>query len=132
MLLPLLAWAYLDLGETACAEELAAEAVARATEETYRLALSDAHRIRGLVAQRTGDWHEAEAALKAALDFAHAVQLPYAEAKAQCVLAQLHAAQGDPVRARRCCEAALAICHRLGERLYAGHVARALAALDDG
>jgi hypothetical protein len=42
----------------------------------------------------------------------------YAEAKALYVYGQLHAARGEPEQARKMYQAALLICHRLGEGLY--------------
>jgi hypothetical protein len=56
--------------------------------------------------------------------------LPYAEAKARYGYGQLYAAKGESEPAREQYRAALAILDRLGERLYAEHVERALAELD--
>jgi tetratricopeptide (TPR) repeat protein len=125
--LPLLAWAYGDLGELKRAERLAKQAVVLATKQEQRLALLDALRVSALVAIRTRRWPEAAAALQEAIALARAMHYPYAEAKAHSVYGQLHAARGEPERARERYEAALAICARLGERLYAGHIEQALA-----
>ncbi len=72
----------------------------------------------------------ADAALREAIQVAREVLYPYAEAKARYVYGQLHAAKGEPELAREQFEAALAICGRLGERLYAVRIERALAALE--
>jgi hypothetical protein len=54
---------------------------------------------------------------------------PYAEAKTPYVYGQLHAAMGEPDLARERFAAALAILNRLGERLYAEHIERAIEVL---
>jgi hypothetical protein len=54
---------------------------------------------------------------------------PWAEAKAIFVGGSLRVAQGEWDRAREWFESALGILGRLGERLYAEQVERALAAL---
>lgn len=51
---------------------------------------------------------------------------PYREAKVLCTWGQLHASRGEPELARARFQEALAILTRLGERLYAGHIERAL------
>jgi tetratricopeptide (TPR) repeat protein len=121
--LPLLAWAYRDLGELERAEGLAKQAVALATRQKQRLTLVDALRVSALVAIRTRRWPEAAAALQESIARAHALAYPYAEAKALYAYGLLYQAQGAPERARERYEAALAICARLGERHYAGHIA---------
>ncbi len=91
--------------------------------------LVDALRIKALLATRQGRWEEAEAALKEVLALCQAMPYPYAEAKALYVYGQLHEAKGEPERARERYEQALAICNRLGERLYAERIEGALMAL---
>jgi hypothetical protein len=54
---------------------------------------------------------------------------PYAEAKALFAYGQLRIQQCEPQQANECFEAALAICSRLGERLYAQRIEQALAGL---
>jgi hypothetical protein len=51
---------------------------------------------------------------------------PYAEARALAVYGRLLQAKGESVLARERLEAALAILHQLGERLYAEQVEQAL------
>jgi tetratricopeptide (TPR) repeat protein len=129
-LLSLLAWACLDLGEPERAASLAGQAVAQATAQRARPSLADALRIQALVAMRTERWQEAEAALEEALAVSRGIPYPYAEAKALYVYGQLHAARGAPERARECYAQALGILARVGERLYAAHVERALAEVE--
>jgi tetratricopeptide (TPR) repeat protein/transcriptional regulator with XRE-family HTH domain len=127
--LPMLAWAHLELGHEDRAETLVTEADARARKEYNWLALVDALPIQSLLATRRRQWREAEAALEEALRLTRAMPYPHAEAKALYVYGQLHMAKGEPEQARKRFEAALAICSRLGERLYAEHIEQALAQL---
>jgi len=126
MLMPLLAWAYLDLDEGALAEEMAAQSIARATDETYQLALGDALRIQALVATRHGRYAEAESAVEGALALAEAMPYPYAKAKALYVRAQLHVSCGELGPGREQLHEALVIVARLGERLYAEKIEHVL------
>src|SRR5262249_41906059 len=81
------------------------------------------------LALRQGAYEQAEYALEEALTLTRTMPFPYAEAKALYVYGLLHVRKGEPEHAREKYEAALAICARLGERLYAEHVEQALAAL---
>jgi tetratricopeptide (TPR) repeat protein/transcriptional regulator with XRE-family HTH domain len=128
-LLPLLAWVHLELGDTDRAHELVKQAIAGARAQESSVVLVDALRIQALLGARLTRWHEAAASLDEALTLARAMPSPYAEAKALYVHGQLHVAMGEPERARDGFEQALAILCRLGERLYATHVERALADL---
>ncbi len=92
----------------------------------------DLWRIQALIQLQRGAWSEAERTLEAALAMSRDMRYPYAEAKALSVSGQLQAAQGEPERARECYEQALAICARLGERLYALHVERLLGTSEQG
>jgi tetratricopeptide (TPR) repeat protein len=105
------------------------EADQRARRVGYRPALADVLRVRALLATRQGRWQEAEVTLEESLALCRAMPYPYAEAKALYVSGQFHAARGEPERACAHFEEALAILSRLGERLYAEHIERALTAL---
>jgi predicted ATPase/DNA-binding XRE family transcriptional regulator len=126
-LLPLLAWAYLDLGDEERAEALVTATMARAAAADMQRTRTNGLRVQALLRTRQGRWDEAQTVLDAALVGYRAMPSPYGEAKALYVYGQLHAAQGEPERARERYAAALAILNRLGERLYAEHVERALA-----
>jgi tetratricopeptide (TPR) repeat protein len=115
-LLPLLAWAYLDLGNQAQAQAVVSQAIVRAEEEPNRPALVDALRVRAMAAIQQDRWQEAEGALEQALAITRA--MPY------------HTQKGEPEQAHERLEAALAILKRLGERMYAEHVEQMLAALE--
>jgi predicted ATPase/DNA-binding XRE family transcriptional regulator len=129
-LLPLMAWACLDTGAMDQAAPLLTLSIDRARDGQNQLALLDALRVLGALATRQGHWDEAEAALAEALALSRALTCPYAEAKVLYAAGLLDSAQEQMDQARSHLEAALAICARLGERLYATQAARALAAIE--
>src|SRR5262249_59959064 len=86
-LLPLQAWATLDLGDEARAAAVIVQCLAQAEAEPNRLALVDALRVHALVAMRQRRWHEAGDILEETLARCHAMPYPYAEVKALSVYA---------------------------------------------
>ena len=122
-----LAWAELDLGRAETAVALLERAVASVakTENAHTQLL--ALRVRARLDGRQGRYDEGLAGLEQALTLARAMPAPCAEAIIlyECGLLYLH--YGDAELARGSLEAALAIFRRLGERLYAEQVERALA-----
>jgi tetratricopeptide (TPR) repeat protein/transcriptional regulator with XRE-family HTH domain len=128
-LLPVLAWAYLDLGEVDEAASAATQAVARAQTQHIWIALVDALRVRALVATRQGDWRAAEHALEEGLVLAHPMPYPYAEARLLHVYGLLHARQGEHEPACERLTAALAIFRGLGASKDIEQVERDLASL---
>jgi tetratricopeptide (TPR) repeat protein len=128
--LPLLGWAALEVGEEEQAEGLIAAGIERAHTSQHRLALVDALRIQAQLYLRQQRWAEADAPMEEALLLCRAMPYPYAEAKALYVCGLLHQAKGEQEAARKRLEAALAICARLGERLYAEQMEQALAGLE--
>jgi tetratricopeptide (TPR) repeat protein len=129
-LVPLLAWACLELGEQERATALVAESLTRTRELQHQLVLVDVLRIRAMVALRRGCRCEAEEALEESLVLARSMPNPYAEAKALYVYGLLEIAQSEPDQAHERLEAALTILNRHGERLYAEQVERELSTLD--
>jgi tetratricopeptide (TPR) repeat protein/transcriptional regulator with XRE-family HTH domain len=127
--LPLLAWAYLDLGDVKQAEDLVGDGLVRARPDNRRVTLVDLLRVQSLISIQRGEWLEAEEALEEALAMSRDIRYPYAQAKALYVHGLLAMAKGEPEQAREHFEQALAICAQLGERLYAEHSERALAEL---
>jgi tetratricopeptide (TPR) repeat protein len=127
LLLPLLVWAHLDLGEIEAAEVLAEQTVQRLHDQHNYLILVDALRMQAAVAIRQERWDEAAAALDEALALARAMPYPYAEAKALSMYGDLMVATGQQVQAREQYEAALAILRPLGEVPYAERIEQALA-----
>jgi tetratricopeptide (TPR) repeat protein len=128
-LLALRAWAAVQLGEEVEAQEFVNDSVGSAREHHLCLVLPDALRVQALWAMRQRRWREAECALEEACALSRTMTYPYVEAKALYVCGQLQVAQDEPERARAAFNEALAICHRLGERLYAAHIEHALAGL---
>jgi tetratricopeptide (TPR) repeat protein len=127
--LPRLAWARAVLGDEGSAQVLMERCLTRAWAEQMRLVLVDALRIQAILLQQLRRWEGAERALDETLALCRALPYPYAEAKALYVVGHLHAAKGEPDAARARYEAALAILHRLGERLYAERTELALSEL---
>jgi tetratricopeptide (TPR) repeat protein len=113
-ILPVLAWAHLESGDTERAEQTIMDALRRARAAGYRLALVGTLRVRALVAVRQGDWAAAEHALEEGLALARPIPNPYGEGRLLHVYGLLHMRVGEPERARERLEAALAIFRRLG------------------
>ncbi|HLJ81129.1 MAG TPA: hypothetical protein VKT52_06585 [Ktedonobacterales bacterium] len=128
-LLPLLAWSYLEMGDTVPAEDTLREALERCRAEQHQLALLDALRVQALLAIHRERWEEAAAALDEAIALARPMPYPYAEAKALSVYGTLESVRGKHAKARERYEQALEICRRLGERQYAQRVEALLAEL---
>jgi tetratricopeptide (TPR) repeat protein/transcriptional regulator with XRE-family HTH domain len=128
-LLPLAAWAHLELSSEDVAAEVGAQSLKRALASGQRLVLPDALRVTALLALRQRRWHEAEVALEQALALARAMPYPYAEVKTLYVYGLLHMESGEPERAHERFREALVISAHLGERLYAAHIERALGRL---
>jgi tetratricopeptide (TPR) repeat protein len=126
-LLPLLAWAYIELGDEGAAEQLLDRAAAQAEAHHHRLALFDVLRVMAMLRRAQHRWQEAEMALDQALALCRAMPHPYAEAKALYSWGQLDEARGAPEQAHERYRQARAICVQLGEGLYLAHIDRALA-----
>jgi tetratricopeptide (TPR) repeat protein/transcriptional regulator with XRE-family HTH domain len=124
-----LAWAYLEMGHVAVADEMVGQAVARVRSQGHRLALVDALRVQAMVATRQGRWKDAERTLKEGLALARSMPYPYAEGRLLHVYGEMHAQKGEPEPARERLEAALAIFRRLGARKDAERAEEALTTL---
>jgi tetratricopeptide (TPR) repeat protein len=124
---PLLAWTKLELGEVAQAEALLEQATATMRGFEMLLALVEALRVQALLFCRGERWQDAVSALAEALEVSRAVQNQYGVAKVLYVYGLLHVRRDEMERARERFEGALTLLNRLGERLYAEHVERALA-----
>jgi tetratricopeptide (TPR) repeat protein len=125
-----LAWIRLQQGDQTQAGAHLEQAITRATAEENRIALGNALRVKAMLLIQHYNWQAAQEALEEALTLAQAMPAPYAEAKALYVYGLLHRAKGELEQARERLEAALKICARLGERLYAERIAEALAVLE--
>lgn len=124
-----LAWAALERGQEAEAEAWVAEALQRTTERHEFDWWLNPHLVEALLRSHQGRYVEAETALEHALAALWPIPATYHEAKALYFSGLLHVQQGEPVQARERLEAANAILHQLGERLYAEQAERALAKL---
>jgi predicted ATPase/DNA-binding XRE family transcriptional regulator len=126
----LCAWAYLEIDDTTQADQIITQAItdARATQNCF--ALVNALRVQAQMLIEQDQWQEAAAVLEEALTLAQAMPYPHAEAKALSVYGRLHQRRGEPALARERWQAGLAICQRLGERLYAQQMEEALARLE--
>jgi tetratricopeptide (TPR) repeat protein len=129
--LPVLAWAYLDLGDRERAAHWLERGTAQVEQQHHRLAQTDVLRIRALAAWRHGQQHEARRMLDDALALCRSLPYPHAEAKALYLYGLLLHEQNQPRQARERFTAALALCNHLGERPYAERIAGALEELPD-
>ncbi len=127
VLLPLVAWAHLELGRTSRAGALLDESIARATAQGLRPTLVETLRVGALLEGRSGNWQAASAALDQALQTVRTLGFPYVEARVQHAAGVVSSWAGDIPAARARLETALALYNRLGERHYAPLAARALA-----
>ncbi|HYM29208.1 MAG TPA: hypothetical protein VET66_13735, partial [Steroidobacteraceae bacterium] len=128
-LMPILAWACLARGDADQASAFLDQCASRAAAEGMRPILVHALRVRGLLHARQGERDAARAAFAESLALARAMPHPYAEAQALWAEGTTLAQCGDHAGAQVALSGALALCARLGERLYAEHVERALRAL---
>jgi tetratricopeptide (TPR) repeat protein len=126
-LVPLLAWACIELGDEAAAEQHLDRAARQAEAHHHRLARLDVLRVTARLRCKQNRWHEAEAALEQALALCRTMSHPYAEAKALYCWGQLDEARGAPEQAHERYQQARSICMQLGEGLYLKHIDRALA-----
>jgi tetratricopeptide (TPR) repeat protein len=114
--LPVLAWAYLEMGEVERAVETAAAAVSRAREQEVNLHLAEALLSQGRVLHRQGKLDEARTALAEALELARAMPYPHLEARSLVASAELERSHGDGAATDRQLAEALAIFQRIGAR----------------
>jgi tetratricopeptide (TPR) repeat protein/DNA-binding XRE family transcriptional regulator len=128
-MLPLLAWSHLEIGDVAQGQFLVEQCIQRCMDAHLRVVLLDAWRVAAMIATRRDQWQEAYTAAGNALTLASSMRYPYAEAKILYAYALAHLGAGERAVATERLNAALAILHRLGERLYAVHVEHALVGL---
>jgi tetratricopeptide (TPR) repeat protein/transcriptional regulator with XRE-family HTH domain len=126
---PHLARAHLELGETSDAETLIMQIVAYARGAGELLLLAKVLWLQALVAGRQGRWEEATAAVEEGISLTRSMPFPYMEARTLQVYGDLHRQKGEPKQAHERLAAALAIFRRLGARRDAAHLEQALAAL---
>jgi len=140
---PVLAEAYLDLGDAARAGELVLQRVERFRAQNHRRALALWLRVQGMVLAWQGHWQAAQGAFVEAVSSARAMPYPYAEARALYEWGIVFAKKGadgvvqeadggsvTPLQeARERLQQALKIFQQLGARPYIERTEQALSAL---
>jgi class 3 adenylate cyclase/tetratricopeptide (TPR) repeat protein len=116
LLLPVLAWARLELGEAERALELAEEAEREARRRQTLLYLPEGLRIRGMALSRLGRTTEARSVLAEGRERAAAMPNPFTAARILVELGLLDRREGKEDRAKEHWEEALTIFRRLGAR----------------
>jgi tetratricopeptide (TPR) repeat protein len=124
--LPTLAWACLQTGDTARGEEIAARATAQARAEHDQRNLVEALRVQGLVMSRQERWSEAEQCFGEALSLVERMPYPYARGRVLYDYGLMCRDQGELTKARELLTAALAVFRRLGARPHSERTERAL------
>jgi tetratricopeptide (TPR) repeat protein len=113
-LLPVLAEAYLELGDVASAERIAAEAIRRSRARGNALHLVFALDSRARILMHQQEWVEAERTLQELLSLTRAMPYPYGEAEAVRDLGVVYVRKGHLDEGRRRMEEALGIFQQLG------------------
>jgi tetratricopeptide (TPR) repeat protein len=129
-LLPYLAWAYLEMGNDARAEEVVLEGIERARAQGHRLALVELLRVRGMVLAGRRRWDEAEGAFEEAVSVARSIRYPYGEARAHFEWGLMYVGRPDKKQGRDRLEEAAEIFGALGSRPYSVLAQKAIAGLD--
>jgi uncharacterized protein HemY len=127
--LPVLAWAYLELGDTDEATRTIEEALRQQRAGQYWFGLVDTLRVQALITLRQGDLATAERALEEGLALARPMPYPYGEGRLLVVYGPLHLHRGELAPARERLEAAHAIFELLGAHKDVERTEHLLAAL---
>jgi tetratricopeptide (TPR) repeat protein len=129
--LPMLAWAYVELGNLTLAQETLAQGIRRAEVQHLRLFLPDYYRVRAMLLIQQRRWEEAEHSLQEALSLTRAMRYPLAEGRVLQTWSQFHTGEGEAELARERLEEALTIFRRLGAMGDVERTEQALAQLED-
>jgi tetratricopeptide (TPR) repeat protein/transcriptional regulator with XRE-family HTH domain len=113
-LLPILAWAQLEMGDLKDAAATVTQGISRARRERTPILLVDALRIHAVISISERRWDDAESALREGLTLARVMAYRYAEARLLHVYGHLHMALGAFGPARERLEEALTVFRRLG------------------
>ncbi len=113
---PVLAEAYLALGDGARAEELVQHRVQRFQAQNHRRALALWLRVQGMILGRERRWDEADQIFAEAVSLARAMPYPYAEGRSHYDHGLLHIQHGESEQARERLKEALAIFSQLRAR----------------
>jgi tetratricopeptide (TPR) repeat protein len=128
-LLPILAWACLELGEIGRGLELTERAEREARGRGTLLYLPEALRIKGMALRRLGKTEEARKVLNEGLERAQRMPNPYTEARILVELGLLDRQEGIVDQAREQLQEALSIFQRLRARKAIEWTEQALAQL---
>jgi tetratricopeptide (TPR) repeat protein len=112
----ILAWAYLEIGNDAQADDTIRKAIVLAREQHDRLNLCEALLVQGKIQVWQGRLRAAHDSFDEARALAAAMPYPYAEARILFQIGAMYVKQGGLEQARASLEAALAIFRRLGAR----------------
>jgi hypothetical protein len=113
-LLPLLAWAHLEMNDPERAESAVKLAVERATVTGMRLYLVDALRVKGMVERHRRRWQESERTFRDALELAQSLRYSRAEGWILYESGLNQNDEGNREAALQRLEEALAVFCRLG------------------
>jgi tetratricopeptide (TPR) repeat protein len=119
-ILPTLAEACLTLGYADGAQRYLEEGMRKAATSHSRIGLVDLQRVQVLTLIQQRRWDEAAAVLDRALQAAHSMPYPYAEARLLHTAALLHQQMGDQAQAERSLNEAHAAFQRLGAKRLLG------------
>lgn len=117
-MLPTLAWAYLDNGDSGRAVETVRTAIERATAQGNRLVLADAFRVQGMALTHQQRWDEATAAFDEAISLTRPMPYPYAESRTLYESGIMEMQRGDASEARERLQKAQEIFLRLDAQPY--------------
>lgn len=117
-LLPYLAWAYLEVGDDARAEEVVLKGLERARALGHGLALVELLRVYGMVLARRHNWDDAERGFGEAVSVARVIRYPYAEARALYEWGSMYIGRPDTKQGRDRLVAAYEIFRSLGAQPY--------------
>ena len=119
-ILPSLADAHLNLGESGQACDVASDAVARATSTKQSLLLADALQTQGKVLSQLNRWGEAEEILMDSVNRARSLPYPICTARALEELGTMLSRKGEEQRAAPLLDEAQSIYQQLGAAAYYG------------
>jgi tetratricopeptide (TPR) repeat protein len=128
-LLPLLAWAYLALGDLERACRIADDAVRRATSEKRRVYLVEALRVQAMAAIWQKRCRDAARILEEGLSLARSMPYPYGEARLLYEYGMMQTQERNTQQAGERLEEAYAIFSRLGAKKDLKRTQQALAAV---
>jgi DNA-binding SARP family transcriptional activator/tetratricopeptide (TPR) repeat protein len=126
---PVLAEAYVAIGDTDRASELVEQRVRRFRDQDHKRALALWLRVQGMALVQQRRWDKADRVFTEGTSLAHAMPYPYAEGRVLQEYGRMLAIRREPEQGRILLLEALALFQRLGARLDVQRTKQALAAL---